>query len=810
MSKIVTCTVHYILVILLPIFTVKLKEFLLSYTVDSSHRADPEYYRSQMVCGISQALRPPQCASLSVPFLGGLSARFSPWLDFRIFYTPPSIFSLPLQRSIAARESAVLSVELDHIAKYADDADLVVRMASNTARYVEIISKALDEILDEVYAGIEPSAGQKDIFDTLLEYRLAFAAANTPAGLDGQPQDAKSVKALFPPRLLRRYEVHVKPMRSAPVCAVRQLRASNLGSLVKLKGICTRATDVKPMVTVATYTCDTCGYEIYQEVNGRQFMPLDRCPAEACTSVGAAGLLRLQPRGSKFLKYQELRVQELPDQVPTGHIPRGITVVARGEATRHVKPGDVVVIHGVYSPVPYTGWQAMRAGLLADTVLDMHSVQHLKRGGEDDSLLERELLASVDKLAEDEDVYSKLARSIAPEIWGHEDVKKALLLQLVGGVTAQQGDGMRIRGDINICLLGDPGVAKSQLLKHISTVAPRAVYTTGKGSSGVGLTAAIVRDPVSNELTLEGGALVLADMGIACIDEFDKMEEGDRTAIHEVMEQQTVSIAKAGITTTLNARTAVLAAANPLYGRFRRIVKDPHLNMLRNINIPPALLSRFDLLFILKDEPSVDADMALAKHVTYVHQKGMAPPLDFDPISPKVLRAYIAQAKQVDPYVPPELTAHIVSSYVDMRQDDLAASRATGGRGSLTPRQLLSILRLAQALARVRFLDSVDQGCVDEAIRLIETSKAQMLDDSAAAGAKGMRRTATDAIYKLIIDALGEGSASSSSIRYDTLLTRTTRCGYNAAQLLETVQTYEELGVLELNQSRTLVRLAAH
>eukprot|EP00002_Diphylleia_rotans_P001193 TRINITY_DN10661_c0_g1_i1.p1 TRINITY_DN10661_c0_g1~~TRINITY_DN10661_c0_g1_i1.p1 ORF type:complete len:601 (+),score=137.97 TRINITY_DN10661_c0_g1_i1:45-1847(+) len=530
---------------------------------------------------------------------------------------------LPLLQKIANRDLQLLEIPLDDVAEFDRDGRLVEHIMGNTMRYVSLFSEAVDLLLPRPTVDFE----SEDVFDVLMNHRIRHLAEDPV-----QTSNLDFPSRQFPPALTRRYEVAFLPLSKEKPVPVREVKSSLVGHLVSVRGIVTRVTDVKPMITVATYTCDQCGFEIYQEVNSKAFLPIFECTSQKCATNQTKGKVYMQTRGSRFVKYQEVKIQELAEQVPIGHIPRSMSVVLKGEMTRTCSPGDIITITGVFLPTPFTGYKSVRAGLIADTYLDAMHIQKLKKKYADYTISE-DALETVNQLASDPELYGKLSRSIAPEIFGHDDVKKALLLLLVGGVTKVMPDKMKIRGDINICLMGDPGVAKSQLLKQISIISPRGVYTTGKGSSGVGLTAAVMRDSTTNDLVLEGGALVLADLGVCCIDEFDKMEESDRTAIHEVMEQQTVSIAKAGITTTLNARTSILAAANPLYGRY-----NPHKSPTENINLPAALLSRFDLLFLIVDQARPDADFALAKHVTYVHMHGKPPELDFTPVDSNTLR----------------------------------------------------------------------------------------------------------------------------------------------------------------------------
>lgn len=624
---------------------------------------------------------------------------------------------------------------------------------------------------------------------------------------DGAP----APESIFPPELTRRYTLNFKPItpsgssseRSNKALAVRQVRGEHLGHLITIRGITTRVSDVKPSVKVNAYSCDRCGCEIFQPVTTKQFKPMDECPSEECVKNNSRGQLFLSTRASKFLPFQEVKIQEMSDQVPVGHIPRLLTVHCHGELVRQINPGDVVDIAGIFLPTPYTGFKAIKAGLLTDTYLEaQHVTQHKK--AYDDIALSKQTVRRMNDLERTGQLYEYLSRSIAPEIFGHLDVKKALLLQLIGGVTKEMGDGMRIRGDINVCLMGDPGVAKSQLLKYITKVAPRGVYTTGRGSSGVGLTAAVMRDPVTDEMVLEGGALVLADNGTCCIDEFDKMDDGDRTAIHEVMEQQTISISKAGITTTLNARTSILAAANPLYGRY-----NPRISPVENINLPAALLSRFDVLFLILDTPSRDADEELARHVTFVHMNGKHP----DPVgasaangdshgqsvyfSPNEVRQYVARARSFRPVVPKEVSDYMVGAYVRMRQQH---KRDEAGKKAFTytsPRTLLGVVRLAQALARLRFADEVISEDVDEALRLVEVSKASLYADR---GGRQADQTPSSRIYNLIRGMKDSGAAAVQDSGDETLDLRKVRervlaRGFTAEQFEEALDEYAMLDV---------------
>ena len=703
----------------------------------------------------------------------------------------------------------------------------------NTRRYLSLFADAADDLMPLPTSAFE---GIEDVFDVLMRQRqyaeedneqlratfglpTATDGTNPAAANDGSNAAGNPVTALgaadsankVPRDLLRRYEVKIRPAtggtslgsskaRASKAVPLREVRAQSIGQLVTVRGIATRVSEVKPLLSVGTYTCESCGFEIYQEVTGTAYMPLCECPSARCKVNNTPGKLLFQTRGSKFVKYQEVKLQEPADEVPVGNIPRTMTVQMKGDLCRKIRPGDAVAVAGVFLPVPYTGYRAMRAGLIANTYLEAQCVEQLKQQpGKKASSAEEEMLEEkVNQLSRDDDVYSLLARSICPEIYGHEDVKKALLVLMVGAPTRTMKDGMKLRGDLHVCLMGDPGVAKSQLLKHVSMVAPRGVYTTGRGASGVGLTASVNKDPQTGQTTLEGGALVLADKGICCIDEFDKMEEGERTAIHEVMEQQTVSIAKAGITTTLNARATVLAAANPAYSRY-----DTRRSPAENMALPASLLSRFDLMWLILDRADAELDAALANHVLNVHRvtsntNASGPITENEVLEPSELRAYIAKARTFTPEVPRELNEYIACAYAEMRAEEAASENP---HSYTTARTLLGILRLSEALARLRFSDKVEQGDVDEALRLMQMSKVSLLENREQRG-----RAAQDPIseiYGIIRDyAVRSGS---QEVPFQKCMRLIQPRGFREEQLRTCLEEYSSLNVWSLDDNMNVL-----
>ncbi|KAL1505170.1 hypothetical protein ABEB36_004792 [Hypothenemus hampei] len=676
---------------------------------------------------------------------------------------------------LAHREQVALYIELDDLSDYNDE--LAQEVIKNTRRYSTLISEVVYEMLPTF---VEREIVAKDALDVYIEHRVMMEQRAR------QPNEQRDPRNRFPQELMKRFEVYFKDLSTRKHQPIREVKADQLGKLVTVRGIVTRCTEVKPMMCVATYTCDQCGAETYQPIASMSFMPETLCPSEDCKINKSGGRLYLQTRGSKFIKFQEIKIQEHSDQVPVGHIPRTLTVFCRGEVTRQALPGDHIAITGIFLPLVRQGFRQITAGLLSETYLDAHRVISLNKTAEDETNANQLTPEEIAVLTED-DFYGKLAMSIAPEIYGHVDVKKALLLLLVGGVD-RRPDGMKIRGNINICLMGDPGVAKSQLLSFIDRLAPRSQYTTGRGSSGVGLTAAVMKDPFTGEMMLEGGALVLADQGVCCIDEFDKMADADRTAIHEVMEQQTISIAKAGIMTSLNARVSILAAANPAYGRY-----NPKRTIEQNIQLPAALLSRFDLLWLIQDKADRDNDLRLAKHITFVHQNCKQPPTQNEALPMSVMRKYIALCKLKEPAIPEDLTEFIVNAYVELRRE----ARNSNDMTFTSARNLLGILRLSTALARLRLSNVVEKADVNEAIRLMEMSKDSLNQTFEYKGYRPLN--VHDKIFAIIRELAG----NEKTVKIADILEKCATKGYGPDQVDSCIEEYEELNVWQVNQTRS-------
>jgi len=494
----------------------------------------------------------------------------------------------------------------------------------------------------------------------------------------------------------------VKLLEATPI---RRLGAAHIGKLVMVEGIVVRATSVRPMVMRAAFKCKGCENITYVDQAGPFLKAPFACSNPSCRRKGPFEFMQDE---STFVDSQDIRLQERPEDLPPGQLPRTLHVKLVGSDIVDVaRPGDHVSIVGtVRAAAP----SLPKAGKLRTFVLhlDANSVEVLGKEPETTPPSpeeEKQIL----ELAKDPWIHRKIIASIAPSIYGYEHIKEAIMYLLFGGVSKSLPD-INIRGELNILLVGDPGTAKSQLLQYVARIAPRGLYTSGRGTTAAGLTAAVIREK-GGGMSLEAGALVLADKGIACIDEIDKMRPEDRVAIHEAMEQHTVSVAKGGIVATLNARTAILAAANPALGRY-----EPHRTIAENISLPVTILSRFDLIFVLRDVPNKEVDSKMSEHILEIHRKGLSP--TEPPIPPDLLRKYISYAKSIRPVLTTEALQRLKDFYLAMR----LASETEGSPIAITARQLESLVRIAEARARVALRKEVLAEDAEAAISIMKRS----------------------------------------------------------------------------------------
>lgn len=483
---------------------------------------------------------------------------------------------------------------------------------------------------------------------------------------------------------------------------LREVDAELIGKLVSVSGMVVRASEVKPLADMIAFKCPN-GHQEYVEQQELSIRKPVRC--RQCNDVVEIDLAK-----SKFIDFQIVRMQELPEDLPPGQLPHYSDITLAHDLVDNARPGDRIILTGIVRieqdyETPKTRMRLFRLRMEGNNIEFLGG-----RIGEKDVrtserfVITQEDEAQIKRIASNPDAYNRLISSLAPHIYGYDIIKESILLQIIGAPQRELEDGTKIRGDINVLLVGDPGIAKSELLKYTARVAPRGLYTSGRGSTAAGLTAAVIRDK-SGIMMLEAGAVVLGDQGLVCIDEFDKMRSEDRGALHEVMEQQSCSVAKGGIVATLNARTSILAACNPLLGKY-----DPYRNIHENVNLPIPLLTRFDLIFAMRDEPQRETDTNVARHILGIHRRGtyaVAPMLDID-----MLGKYLAYAKRFVPVISQEAEDKIFEYYMQMRNvesEDMI---------TVTPRQLEALIRLATARARLLLKDTVDASDAERAIYL--------------------------------------------------------------------------------------------
>ena len=515
--------------------------------------------------------------------------------------------------------------------------------------------------------------------------------------------------------------------------AIREIRSDHIGKYISVEGILRKTTEVRPRITLAVFRCPA-GHRTVKAQSYGPFVEPDGCQTDGCTQKK----LELIPRFSRFVDSQKLRIQESPEGLRGGEQPQTIDLDVIDDICGIVAPGDRIVINGILRSIQRNAYGTKST--IFDIYIECNSIEVAEKEFEEVNISDEDEKEIID-LSNDPNIYRKISHSIAPTIYGVDDVKDAIALQLFGGIAKEMPDGSRLRGDIHVLLIGDPGIAKSQMLRYVVRLSPRAIYTSGQSTTSAGLTATAVKDEFGDgRWTLEAGALVLADMGVACVDEMDKMEKHDRSALHEAMEQQSISVAKAGITATLKSRCALLGAANPKYGRF-----DDFVPIGEQINMPPSLLSRFDLIFVLTDKPEHERDLAIAEHIIKAHSVGELiaqharspiPGVDQDyineqlkPVTPEIdpamFRKYVAYAKRsCFPRLEEDARAALIAYYMKLR--DLADANKPV---PVTARQLEAIVRLAEASARIRLSSVIEKSDAERVVTIIDNCLRQVAYD---------------------------------------------------------------------------------
>ena len=493
--------------------------------------------------------------------------------------------------------------------------------------------------------------------------------------------------------LVKDADINIRFENLSNIIPLKTLLSKYIGTFVAADGIVRKTDEIRPRIETGVFECRGCMrlHEVEQSSGNRIIEP------SLCSECGGRSFRLLQEE-SKYIDTQTARMQEPLENLSGGTEPKQMLMVLEDDLVDELNPGDKVRITGTLKT-----FREERSGKFKNYIYVNH-IEPLEQEFEELQLSEEDE-EQIIELSKDPNIYEKIIKSTAPSIRGYRDVKEAIALQLFGGSAKQLEDETKLRGDIHILIVGDPGIGKSQILKYVSRLAPRSIYTSGKGTTGAGLTAAAVRDELGG-WSLEAGALVLGDQGNVCVDELDKMRSEDRSALHEALEQQTVSIAKAGIMATLNSRCSVLAAANPKFGRF-----DRYKVLAEQIDLPAPIISRFDLIFVIEDKPSREGDSKLADHILKIHQENT---VEYE-IEPELLRKYIAYArKNANPKLTDEANEVLKEFYVSTRNSNPEEQGAV----PITARQLEAIIRLAEACAKIKLKETVDKEDAEKAVRL--------------------------------------------------------------------------------------------